>query len=165
MSLISGFSHHIKEHNFNCAAPLLRMQLDNLIRLYASSLVLDRDDFVKQVMNGAEVRKLKDNSNQYLNDGYIVEKLSQHIPWFSKVYKSTSGYVHLSDKHIFNTFSTKPDSKFSAIVTDKDTNITEEERKEAADLMIEATKILLIELNGWTIYKDETATMEKKHGI
>lgn len=39
MSLIKGFIEMIRQENFICAAPMLRMQLDNSLRFYAAFLV------------------------------------------------------------------------------------------------------------------------------
>ena len=46
MALIDGFSAMIRAENFICAAPLVRLQLDNLLRFSASWMVEKPHDLV-----------------------------------------------------------------------------------------------------------------------
>ena len=52
MSLISGFCAMIEAKNFICAAPLLRLQIDNLLRFYAAFVVSDPHEFAMEAVQG-----------------------------------------------------------------------------------------------------------------
>jgi len=60
ISLINGFCDSIRNNNFICAAPLIRLQLDNLIRFYASFIVKNPHQFVSDVIEGKHIRNLED---------------------------------------------------------------------------------------------------------
>lgn len=167
-SLITGFIEMIKQENFICAAPLLRLQLDNSLRFYAIFLVEKPHELAMQFALGESIRNFKEReTNQRLTDRLLVERLSEHFPWIAEVYKETSGYIHLSDMHLFNAMG-KQDSneKLEVIIGAKDTFITELERAQAVYTMIQLTQIVLWLLNSWTLTKDTPNTEEwmKKHG-
>jgi hypothetical protein len=105
IALIDGFCSLIESANLLAAAPLLRLQVDNCLRFYAAWLVEDPHDFALRVPGGSAVRDLRDASKQRMTDRFLVEKLSAEVPWLERVYQHTSGYVHLSDKHIFSAMS------------------------------------------------------------
>ena len=168
MSLIKGFSEMIRQENFICAAPMLRMQLDNSLRFYAAFLVENPHELARKFAEGQSIRNFKEKgTNQKLTDRLLVERLSEHYPWVFKVYNKMSGYIHLSDLHLFNTLNKKDDnSNLRAIISDTDTNISEHIRIEAVYIMFELTTIVLWLLNSWTLTKD-TPNVEgciAKHG-
>src|SRR5436309_1171588 len=48
--LCSGFRQLIRSRNFICAAPLIRLQIDNALRLYAGSIVRDPRGYALSVL-------------------------------------------------------------------------------------------------------------------
>src|SRR4051812_1787182 len=64
VSLVYGFTSLIRARNFICAVPLIRMQIDNLLRFHAASLVDDIDEFVLTVWQGTPVRRIRDRDGQ-----------------------------------------------------------------------------------------------------
>ena len=98
LSHLRGFWDLIDSENFICAAPLVRLQLDNCIRFSAAWLVKDPHEFARRVMDGTPIKSIKDNNGKNLTDAYCVKKLSVTRPWVGEVYGGTSGYVHLSEK-------------------------------------------------------------------
>src|SRR5438034_6108613 len=95
MGLIRGFCSMIGD-NYICAAPLVRLQLDNLLRFSALWLVDDRDDFTAKVIGGEQINKLKDGKQ--MNDGYLAQQMDKRIPGLSQAYKEACGYIHFSDE-------------------------------------------------------------------
>lgn len=168
MSLIRGFIEMICQNNFICAAPLIRMQLDNSLRFYAAFLVNDPHDLARQFAEGKSIRSFRDrDTNQKLTDRFLVDKLAEHHPWITEVYEKMSGYIHLSDLHLFNTLGKKQeDEQLNVIISDSDSFITEKERTEAVYIMFELTTIVLWLLNSWTLSKETPDTKQwiKKHG-
>jgi hypothetical protein len=144
--LISGFSQMIQQENFICAAPLIRLQIDNCLRFFASSLAQNGDDFSMAVLRGDKVSRIKDRNGKKMTDAYLVEQFSVYYPWFKKVYEETSGYVHLSRKHFHNAIKTNPqDGTFSyqLLRTPKDSFIPDEIYDEAVEAFTEITNVFL----------------------
>jgi len=169
MSLIGGFTTMIREHNFICAAPLVRLQLDNSLRFYAAFLVDDPHELARGFIDGKSIRTFKERSSkEKLSDRLLVNRLSEHHPWITKVYEETSGYIHLSEKHFFNTIGkTAGDQKLKLVGGEKDQFISEKDRFDAVIIMIKLTNILLWLLNSWTLTKEtpDPVAWMKKHGI
>ena len=96
VAALVGFASLIEQRNMTCARPLLRVQIDNVLRFYAFSLANDPQKMARDVMAGTHIRKIKDRDGQALTDAYLVAKLMQDLPWLGAVYAKTSGFVHLS---------------------------------------------------------------------
>lgn len=105
IELIKGFSLLVKEDNYLVAASLVRLQIDNLLRLSAVWLVSDTQDFAKKVMAGTPIRKLKDRNGERMRDSYLLQRIGEKNDWIRSVYEETSGFIHLSDKHILSLFN------------------------------------------------------------
>jgi hypothetical protein len=104
VNLLKGFILLMRQNNFIAAAPLVRLHLDSLLRLYAPQLIdYNVDDFALKVIGGTSVRKLKDKENQKMTDTRLVKKISEHeaFNWVQKVYDTGNAYVHYSDQLVF----------------------------------------------------------------
>lgn len=157
LSIISGFIAAIESENFLCAAPLVRMHLDNLLRYYASQLVDNSSDFAMKVLEGESIRSMKDINGKKMTDSHLVKEVSKKLPWVERVYEETCGYVHLSDKHIFNAVAAiKGKRTIRVHISGKDENVPDELRTEAVQIMIEVTKQLINLVYGWINYKKST---------
>ncbi|MFA5238601.1 MAG: hypothetical protein WC476_02680 [Phycisphaerae bacterium] len=159
MCLVSGFCEMIEKKNFICAAPMIRLNLDNLLRFYATWLVDDPHSFAENILEGRAVGKLKDRTGQKMSDKYLAEKLSNEYPWIPRVYRETSGYIHLSSKHYFNTVRDvhNEDRSTTVAIGPNDTSITNEVREEAIDAMIAISEAVLRYLHGWAFTKEKVA--------
>jgi len=163
LCLLKGFVSLIETKNFTAAAPLIRLQLDNCLRLYAGTLVNDPHEFVKKIIKGIPIRNQKDRSNQKMTDKYLVDKLTQQYTWIKKVYDNTSGYIHLSEKHVFNILRTSgEDHKFKLRITDSDEFIPDELYIEAIDAFKATTDILFEYVYGWAYTKDNPQEAAKE---
>jgi hypothetical protein len=161
MSLISGFCLMIRNKNFVCAAPIIRMQLDNALRFQATFLIKNPDDLVKGFINGTHISNFKDSdTGQKLTDGYLVKQLELKFKGVTNIYKHTSGYIHLSEKHLFNALKKKdgaPARTVEMTIGSDDFAVTDNDRLEAIEAMIDISKVLLWFLSGWTAKKDSLA--------
>lgn len=155
ISLIAGFSSLIEARNFTCAAPLVRLQIDNCLRFHASVLVNDPHELAISILQGTPVRKLKSKTNEKMTDHFLVESLSKQYTWIKGLYERASGYIHLSENHIFNTIF-RSDSKevFNVKIGFEDTHLSEEIYVSAIDALIQVTEILLRYLYGWAFTKE-----------
>ncbi|MFZ1073386.1 MAG: hypothetical protein WAO21_08110 [Verrucomicrobiia bacterium] len=171
INLVRGYATLVEQRNWICAAPLLRLQLDNCLRFYAVFIVEKPHDFAMKVFEGVAIRKMKDRTGNLMKDAYLVEKLSQQHPWVARVYERTSGYIHLSDTHIFNTFApTSPEEHNKKLqniaVGVGDSFETDEVYEEATLAFIEATKVLFKYIIGWVNTKEtrRVASSKKVNG-
>jgi hypothetical protein len=100
-SLVDGFIDAFDAWNPIVAAPLLRMQLDNLVRLSYMVHAPRADDVARYLMAGGEFRKLKDSEGKVLTDARLLEHAKPFHPWVEPVYQATSGWVHFSPVHVY----------------------------------------------------------------
>lgn len=158
LSLIYGFTSQIRANNFTCAAPLVRMHLDNVLRFYAAYISEDCHAFTMKVFKGEHIRNLRDIDGNKMTDRYLVDKMSLEHPWMKKVYENTSGYVHLSNTHIFNSSRLKDFEKgiIAFSISEQDRWLTDEDKLEATECMIEITEILYQYLDGWNQTKRQS---------
>ncbi len=102
--LVDGFLALFDEWNVVGAAPILRMQLDNLTRLSYVSRAPRADEVADAVISGVEFRQMRDADGKRLLDGRLVELAAEHHPWLAPVYEATSGWVHLSPVHLYTSW-------------------------------------------------------------
>mgnify|MGYP001164803540 CR=1 FL=1 len=101
ISLMRGFIVLAKENNYISSVPLIRIQLDNCLRLYASTLVTDYNDFFKEYLKGTHIGHLKDANGKKMTDTHLVTLLNKIFPGVHNLYKNSSGHVHFSNEHTF----------------------------------------------------------------
>ena len=100
-SLADGFIDAFDSWNPIVAAPLLRMQIDNLVRLSYMARAPSATDVARYVVGGGEFRNLKDTDGKLLTDARLLEHAKPFHPWIEPVYKATSGWVHFSPVHVY----------------------------------------------------------------
>lgn len=151
ISLIKGFVSLAKDNNYICAIPLIRMQLDNGLRFYASTLVKDSNKFFSHYLDGKAIRDYKDVDNKRLTDSYLSKKLEVLFPGVRKLYEETSGHIHLSDHHLFATTKTskeKDDRKIQVRIGSYDI-YSLDSKIDFVSTMIEVSKLVLIVVEQW----------------
>jgi hypothetical protein len=155
MALIAGFCSLIRAKNFICAASLVRLHLDTLLRFAAAWMVDNPHEFASAVFDGTHIRKMKDKHGKLMTDQYLVSRLSVDEPWITRVYENTSGYIHLSRTHILSTHGPKEGTgNLSIVIGTEDEFIPEIRRLEACAAMIHITKLILWYVDGWCKTKD-----------
>jgi len=157
MSLTSGFITLMRKDNFVAAVPFIRIQLDNYMRYAAGWLVSDPHEFAKKILSGEHISNIKTKEGKKMKDCFLVSEFSKEYKWMKNVYKNTSGYIHLSDKHI-GVSIIELDSKQRAStfkISDKDSHIPENFKVEAVMAFIEITKLILHRAYSWRYTKDK----------
>lgn len=101
IGLLESLPPLFKSENIHALAPLLRVQLDGLLRLHAFRIVESRDDLAMHVINGEELRRFKGNDGKPLTDRYLVNSLKEELPWVESMYDTLCGWVHFSESHVF----------------------------------------------------------------
>lgn len=159
---LSGFVALLKARNFICAAPLVRLQLDTALRLFAGTLVDDPHDFTMQVLQGTQVRQIRSRDGEKMVDAYLVKKLAELYPWVSDVYSHTSGYIHLSEKHFFSSVgSLGADNVVTFKISAEDSNVTVTDYEEAIGAFSSAVDIVRQLAVDWVVAKENPQAVAK----
>lgn len=108
-----GFVTLAESNNYQTAISLMRLQLDNCLRLYAMSLYNNSGEFYKKVIGGEQIRKLKDRDGNKMTDSYLVTKIDKIFPQFKSMYEKLSGHIHFSTEHFY--FNNKIDDVIYSI--------------------------------------------------
>jgi hypothetical protein len=155
LCLLKGFIELIQSSNLVAAAPLIRLQLDNCLRLSAATRVSDPHKFAINILEGIPVKKQRDVSNQMMTDSYLVRKLAKRYPWMAELYNNTSGYIHLSEKHIFNAMQAGDKEYILNLkITDSDAFVTEDVYVGAIFDFRRSTDALFDYVRGWILTKE-----------
>jgi hypothetical protein len=121
------------------------------------------------ILKGERIDKVKDKEGNRLQDWYLVSKLNSAFPWLERVYKKTSGYVHLSGTHIHHTMlDVLDDNTLTMKISDLDADLPEELYLEAIEAFRESIKVLLVYVDGWIYTKgnpDKAEKLRKELGI
>lgn len=127
LALNRGFLQMETTKNYLCAIPLVRMQVDNCIRLYAYNMTIDEDTYSNWALSGELLNKLKDKkTNKSLTDKLVLNELKQFFPHLLKLYEECSSYVHFSNNLIkYAASANSNDRKISMRIGDYD-EFTEE---------------------------------------
>lgn len=99
ISLNRGFVTLAESNNYQSAVSLMRLQIDNCLRLYALSLYSNSSEFYEKVLKGEHIRNLKDRDGNKMTDNYLVSKIDKIFPQFESLYKKLSGHIHFSSEH------------------------------------------------------------------
>jgi len=164
MSLTSGFITLMGKDNFIAAAPLIRIQLDNFLRYAAGWLVSDPHEFAVKILSGEHISNIKTKEGKRMTDRFLADEFSKEYKWIKSVYKNTSGYIHLSDKHMLINI-TELDSKqgtTTSKISDKDDHIPEKFKVEAVMAFTKITELVLHRTYSWRYTKDNPRTQKKE---
>ena len=109
VNISKAYTTLIRDNNFIAAAPLVRINIDTLLRLYAPLISeFDRNTFASKVMGGEQIRKMKlYSSNSVLSDTTLYLELSkiEDMEWVTDIYKAGNSFVHLEKSHILSTLN------------------------------------------------------------
>jgi hypothetical protein len=169
LALISGFSRMIEERNLICAGALLRLQLDTALRFYAAFRVSEPHVFAMEVLKGTPVSDLKDSEGHRLTDRFLVRCLTPAYDWLPRMYRETSGYVHLSEKHLLAPFSAPDDSTrtVKSHIGAEDKPLPDGLYVEAMDAFAASAAVFYRYLEGWIFTKanpEKVREMKRERG-
>jgi hypothetical protein len=102
LALSKGFRTLAETNNYISAVPLIRIQIDNCLRFFASMIVADYNSFFMKYLEGEHIGNLTDASGERMTDTYLAKKMNKELfPGIYNMYKNTSSYIHLSNEHSF----------------------------------------------------------------
>lgn len=161
LSLIYGFETLLNSQNYLSGAHLVRLLLDNYLRLYALWLSADAGEVAKQVWNGTALREIADRNGKQMRDGYLRDKAAEEYPWIADVYNETSGFIHFSNKHIANATSPKEGEEMTLLTYfgKYDHKVSNLSRIEATACMIEICNCIAVAVFGWV----DTKRLQKSY--
>ena len=156
IALINGYTKMVEDRNVLCSNALLRLQLDNIIRLYACWLVDDPHSIAVILLDGKPLKKVKSKDGKPLSDAYLASQASKLYPWLKNVYTRTSGFIHLSTPHMTAMFNQVDESGHTismAVGSNAGREWTEPEILESLAAFTEATKSILHLAYSWGVTK------------
>ena len=102
--LIDGFLWMLEKRNITCAGALLRLQIDNCLRVYAPYIAKNREDVINTIIyEDKQLDRSPDNQGKRMNDGRLKNRLAEKYPEVKSVYEKCSGFIHLSDIAFYQT--------------------------------------------------------------
>lgn len=160
INLNYGFIGQTRDDNFISSAPLVRISLDSLLRLFAAYQVdYNIDDFAKKVIEGMSINNMKDKSGARMTDSYLADSLSKKrgFNWVRKIYNTGNEYVHFTSQHIFASIELNHATKeVNGLVAKGDAFIPIDEKIWAAKAMIQITVGITMYILKWTEHKQKT---------
>lgn len=164
LSTTSALEKLVLEWNMTCARAVLRMQLDTVLRLSAFWLSPDLQKMAMDVMGGKQINKMKDRDNCKMTDSYLSRKLGERFDWIPRVYKYTSGYIHFSERHLFDPIREINDKERTVnfVINDKDYNFPEFSWVELVNCATECLQIIKYFLDKYRQSKDLAADKPMK---
>ena len=159
LSSIDAFGQLTRKCNYLAAFSIVRLHLDTLLRLYATTLATDANGLVERLMGGNELRKEKDRDGKLMTDSYLVERLQQdlQLTWVTSVYKKTSGFIHLSHTHIYAPmWIINEEGRSVEVLVSEKARRRPEIEIEAIDCMQDISKLLLELIREWSRQKPKS---------
>lgn len=149
--LLKGFLAMLRSGNYLCAGALLRMQLDNILRLYAASLFPSGSDTLTAFLEDRPLSRLKAPNGKPLTDRELVTRVGKIYPWIPLVYERTSDFVHFYRPAIMSTITgLSGDRRFQiGVGFRRGRRWRPEERLEVAEAFDAATKAVLEMIYSW----------------
>lgn len=95
-----GFITLIKDDNYACAIPLMRMMIDLCMRLWGITLVDDKHKYIEIWGSGEKISSIKDRNGNKLTDKYLSEQLGLLYKGVDKIYNDACAFVHLSEQSL-----------------------------------------------------------------
>lgn len=155
ISLMLGFKTLAHQNNYICAVPLIRIQIDNCMRLLAVTLVKSEEAFFMEYLKGTHIRNIEDASGQKMTDHYLVTRLDKEVfPGIHNLYINTSGYIHLSNEHSFlQTELSKEEERTILTRIGHYDFFAIDEKVDFAFNMFKASEFLLTLVKSWRVEK------------
>lgn len=163
LALTQGIRSLIRASNYTCAASLIRLQLDSCLRLFAAFIVKKPHDLAHNVLKGEPIRRMEDRDGNRMTDRHLVETLASKYDWLPKMYNETSGFIHLSEKHLHLIFDGVVEEEHSVgmRISADDEHLPLESWIELVDGFEAVTNILFEYLTGWVVTKDNPEAVAK----
>lgn len=155
ISILDGYITLAKTNNYLAAVSLLRLQIDNSLRFFATFLAKDSENVITAFIEGESIRKFKSASGSQLTDSYLVEELDKQYPNLKKAYNKFSGFIHLSNEHFYSALAKGENNNVQLRVGKNCDRFTDVNKIEISETLIYFTKILIHLIEGWADLKNK----------
>jgi hypothetical protein len=111
------------------------------------------DALVKNILAGSPINGFKDRTGKKMTDSHLKAELGKHVSWVPTLYDQASGYVHLSEQHMYNSLGRTNESGTSLVKIDgrDGGRWTEDARVETIHSFCSATRLVLEIVEMWGI--------------
>jgi hypothetical protein len=166
LMLCKGFLTLLRAKNGLCAGAVLRLQVDNILRLYASSLFPSGSDTLLAILEDWPLSRLKAPDGKPLTDRELCNRVAAIYPWVPSVFKHTSAFVHFSRPAVMSALtSVSDDRRFTLSIGSRvGRPWRPSERLEAAQAFDAATKAVLEMVYAWGHAKARVARKRARPG-
>lgn len=164
LNLVEGFLLLLPNHGYICSAALLRMQLDNILRLGGVTGSHDPHGVAESVIGGTELRRIKDASGRPMTDQRLLELLEPRNPGVTSIYKQASGYVHLSSEHVLHFLARSArgdDGRRIFRIGNNDDHIEQEHKHALVKAFATVTRGVLALVDLWTDNRTRAGSTEE----
>lgn len=155
LDILDGCISLVERWNLSAAAPLLRLQLDSLLKLVYLATLKDADVVSMEIIKGHSFRNMRDRNGKKLTDARLRDYARPLYPWIDEVYKQTSKLIHFSEKHCFLSVNSLDEQsrRVDFFIGEGVTNWPESEIDSLLSAMGCTTDALLKAVIGWRISK------------
>lgn len=136
IKLLDSFLFALNKRNITVLATLTRVQIDCVIRAFATTMVKDSGDFSKSIIiDNKRINTFRDINNKNLNDKHLCEVLGTYLnlPVYD-LYKKVCGFVHFSSDSFHNIAKMQDKCDITMFIS---RNNEDEDEKEFERLSIE----------------------------
>jgi hypothetical protein len=154
LDLVAAIELLIEQWNYSAMAPLVRLQVDSLLRMRYLAGARDRDTLLGRLISGESFRQLKDDTGKKLTDARLLQLAESDYPWLRSMYEETSKVVHFTVGHMTVplVFHGKPH-----VSVDMNVGLarwSEERIRECLNGTVIVSSEILRLANSWTLRRD-----------
>ena len=144
LSVNKGYFALTESNNYFCAVTMLRMQIENCTRLYGMTLVNDAPKYILSWMGGDKISNFQDvKTHKKLSDSYIASILEEQYKNISAMYKEACGFVHFSERQLYDTAKVKPGTRTVNLKVTEEDSLKDEEKHNIDKCMLNVNNILI----------------------
>ena len=161
VNISKAYTSLMRDNNFISAAPLVRINIDTLLRLFASIICeFDRNTFASKVLDGELIKKMKlKGTKRDLRDDTLYLELAkvEGMSWVEDIYKVGSSFIHLEKTHIFSSLKIENDDEkiINMTIGFHDSFIPESEKIGSAVWMNKTIDAIIVQAQIWMYEKAE----------
>lgn len=161
VNISKAYTSLIRNNNFIAAAPLVRINIDTLLRLYASVISeYDRNTFADKVIKGELIKNMKlIDTNQKLTDFLLYTEISKvnNMEWVADIYKAGNSFVHLEKSHVFSSLkvANHQERLISMTIGFHDSFVPENEKFGSAVWMNKTIDSIILQAQIWMYEKSK----------
>lgn len=125
LDLLDAFAYTFDRWNIAVAAPLVRMQIDNVLRAHLIAVTPDPDELLLHLVADKPLNRLivppqladrlalKPGKKHVHTDALLVKLASAEHHWIDSAYRAASAWVHHSSAHVLTSWTVSGDNRLA----------------------------------------------------